>query len=907
MPAPPFIVSSRAHGLDFVRQIQAGSIDYGIISEWLACCHKHHRCDPLESLSSVAVGNLRLIDCNNRSIVPGSGHKYVTLGYVWGPHARNDAVGDFIGSLPPRLPDTIEDAIQVTKKLGFRYIWIDRYCIDRRDALKFKFQLHQMGDIYRNSSLTIVAAAGDRDSYGLPGVRYRPRAAQPYAKAGSHLLLSSLSDPQELVRESVWATRGWTFQEARLSSRRLYFTEEQVYFECNNSWFQKSRRGMGMANISYDPDDRTSLLALSTSQWNDDLGHQMVARSGLISHNWCWVSDYLWNQIALYTERDFTDPSDVLDGFAGLMGAFESAKPSYRFFWGTPIPPPIPAAVYYYYRPWYEFRPSDQLEDFATTTEAGFLAGLCWAARKPLARRTGFPSWSWTGWSGASCIGPNADTEIEMHYFRESTVDVELRGGNTITWKGFLESRGRSELSSETSFHIHLSAWVTPLKVVASNGDEDVGRMDLPLGRYMHWRFTRTGESALQSDKSYYAVWLTLGGESWIKNKDKRGPGILVVMDTEDGRNTMERVGLAQLGSQLKIGDQARRRRYVILGAGVVGLSTALELKRRLSAAGEAAEAVVVAKHFPGDRSARDYCSPWAGANWFSVATDSGDQERWDAETYRRFARLADGVPEAGVRRMDIRAFFDRPREDAGVVSPATGRIWYDELVGGLRPIPPGEVPDGAEFGFVAGSFVINTQAYLAWLNTEALKAGIEMRRASIDDIRILFKDIEADAYFNCTGLGSYHLKGVEDKSLYPTKGQVMLVETPKTPLKTMYFRSPRRVDSDTTYVFPRNPSGGVILGGCRFDNEWSDTINPELAEDIKRRCCALAPELGKPEDLKVIYHAVGLRPSRKGGPRVERELIDGTPVIHNYGAGGAGYQSSWGTAQHAVDLALQR
>lgn len=154
MPTPPFIVSSRAHGLDFVRQIQAGSIEYGIISEWLACCHKHRRCDPLESLSLVAVGNLRLIDCNNRSIVPGPGRKYVTLSYVWGPRARNDTVGDFIESLPPRSPDTIEDAIQVTKKLGFRYIWIDRYCIDRRDALKFKFQLHQMGDIYRNSSLT---------------------------------------------------------------------------------------------------------------------------------------------------------------------------------------------------------------------------------------------------------------------------------------------------------------------------------------------------------------------------------------------------------------------------------------------------------------------------------------------------------------------------------------------------------------------------------------------------------------------------------------------------------------------------------------------------------------------------------------------------------------------------------
>lgn len=87
-----------------------------------------------------------------------------------------------------------------------------------------------------------------------------------------------------------------------------------------------------------------------------------------------------------------------------------------------------------------------------------------------------------------------------------------------------------------------------------------------------------------------------------------------------------------------------------------------------------------------------------------------------------------------------------------------------------------------------------------------------------------------------------------------------MLVESPKVPLQRMYFRSPRRVDSDTTYVFPRGKHGGVVLGGCRVDNDWNGEVELDFAEDIKRRCCALAPELGRPEDLKVVYHGVGLR-----------------------------------------------
>jgi glycine/D-amino acid oxidase-like deaminating enzyme len=87
-----------------------------------------------------------------------------------------------------------------------------------------------------------------------------------------------------------------------------------------------------------------------------------------------------------------------------------------------------------------------------------------------------------------------------------------------------------------------------------------------------------------------------------------------------------------------------------------------------------------------------------------------------------------------------------------------------------------------------------------------------------------------------------------------------MLVENPRTPMTRMYFRSPQRVNKDTTYIFPRNPGGGVILGGCRVDNDWSGDASMDFAEDIKKRCCALAPELGRPEDLKVIQHGVGLR-----------------------------------------------
>ena len=72
------------------------------------------------------------------------------------------------------------------------------------------------------------------------------------------------------------------------------------------------------------------------------------------------------------------------------------------------------------------------------------------------------------------------------------------------------------------------------------------------------------------------------------------------------------------------------------------------------------------------------------------------------------------------------------------------------------------------------------------------------------------------------------------------------------------------------------------------------------------RRAVDICPALtdGKGiEHLSIIRHGVGLRPVRIGGPRLEKENIDTFWVIHNYGHGGYGYQSSYGCSQAVVKL----
>ena len=79
-----------------------------------------------------------------------------------------------------------------------------------------------------------MAAAGEDKTYGLPGVGETSRTPQATASLNRLCVISTITDPHASIRSSRWASRGWTFQEAVLSRRCLFFTDQQMYFECNS-------------------------------------------------------------------------------------------------------------------------------------------------------------------------------------------------------------------------------------------------------------------------------------------------------------------------------------------------------------------------------------------------------------------------------------------------------------------------------------------------------------------------------------------------------------------------------------------------------------------------------------------------------------------------------------------------
>ena len=96
-------------------------------------------------------------------------------------------------------------------------------------------------------------------------------------------------------------------------------------------------------------------------------------------------------------------------------------------------------------------------------------------------------------------------------------------------------------------------------------------------------------------------------------------------------------------------------------------------------------------------------------------------------------------------------------------------------------------------------------------------------------------------------------------------------------------------------------------MGGCYQLGNWESQVDPNLAVRIMKRAVDLCPSItgGKGiEHLSVIRHNVGLRPLRLSGTRLEKEKIGELWVVHNYGHGGYGYQSSYGCSQVAAELA---
>lgn len=137
-----------------------------------------------------------------------------------------------------RLPKTIIDAIEVTQRLGFTYLWVDALCIVQDAGEDMKDEIAVMGTIYRDSALTIIAANATSSTEGFLSVTEPPSFfVHPFdipikTKDGVVDLLSvGYRSYYKPFRDPI-NSRAWTLQERILSTRNLIYSYDGLKWGC---------------------------------------------------------------------------------------------------------------------------------------------------------------------------------------------------------------------------------------------------------------------------------------------------------------------------------------------------------------------------------------------------------------------------------------------------------------------------------------------------------------------------------------------------------------------------------------------------------------------------------------------------------------------------------------------------
>ncbi|CAG8946526.1 unnamed protein product [Penicillium salamii] len=351
--------------------------------------------------------------------------------------------------------------------------------------------------------------------------------------------------------------------------------------------------------------------------------------------------------------------------------------------------------------------------------------------------------------------------------------------------------------------------------------------------------------------------------------------------------------------------------RVIIIGAGVLGLSSAVQLLKH------GYQVTVVARELPGDYSI-DYASPWAGAH-FRPSPANTAAERLEQslmrETYQELQRIAKEIPEAGVKFVPAIEYFDT----AATLSLDEGG--YTEWPA-FRILEASEYPVGHEsiqLGVTYGGWVLNSPVYLKWLQQQAEKQGAQFIKAELADPQEAVTVYRASqphgvasdiiAVVNASG------RGFDDHASFPSRGQFIIVSNQCDQTISHHCR-----DGSSTVIIPRPLGGGTVIGGTKDPHDWSEEISDISTEQILQRVGDLCPGmvdrhtsgLEKTHGFHVKQVYVARRPMRKGGLRLEKvdvqckELQATLPLIHCYGAGASGYKISWGVANQVNELVSQ-
>jgi hypothetical protein len=424
------------------------TVDLTTVWRWRqTCSNTHGDCcnDRYSEALARHLDHLILVDVINNSLVRLSTSMptpFVALSYVWGNVPMLKTKGSNFEELQQPgalcnaknrmlIPDTIRDAMYLVGALGERYLWVDCLCVIQDSAPEeMDTMLRAMANIYASAELTIVAAAGSNAAHGLEGVGGPSQNRTPL----DNRFAFNRNFPGGYPMGSKWASRGWTFQES-LFSRRLLIFDTRVSWSCGRcDW----REGLDEVIPVEGP------YALGGFEWPAERPHLGVPM-GMMSLIPQRPSLGRWGMlIENFTSRALTYDKDVHSAFAGATEVMGSTFPG-NLLHGIP--------------------------------RFFFDIALLWQPKTYLSRRTGEPSWSWTGWKG------DIDCLSSWYPFFAGLFRKSDRSSDWVAiapLKPVAKYREETSFSNETNQHTRFNGFY---KYQALRKDQS---MELPMGWKRH-------------------------------------------------------------------------------------------------------------------------------------------------------------------------------------------------------------------------------------------------------------------------------------------------------------------------------------------------------------------------------------------------------------------------------------
>lgn len=316
--------AKKAHAVARVQCLKTNSVGFTNLEpefslneakKWIKDCHeKHIDCANLpwsdKNPSRLVrifpeLNSVQLVD----TLLMGQ-VSYTALSYAWGDEKSAE---DWSNHNEPfqlsKLPATIQHAIEVTKKLEIRYIWIDALCINQSRLSSWKEESSKMHEVYGNAYVTLCACSSEKATDGL----FHSRDAWEFISEPCRLdqfWLANFDMALDEVRTKTHMfSRAWTLQEERLSPRILYLCGQRLYWSCVTSQHSELGQEFGKNSRRRIPyEDPNSTKSLRHPQ--EFLKTRYQGKEALLHQQWLEI-------VQDYTRRDI---HNVMDRFLAISG-----------------------------------------------------------------------------------------------------------------------------------------------------------------------------------------------------------------------------------------------------------------------------------------------------------------------------------------------------------------------------------------------------------------------------------------------------------------------------------------------------------------------------------------------------------------------------------------------------------